>query len=311
MTRQRLIVLITALGLILLVTPFHARAAYDTPEEAARLVNDTPISGLLPGNQAGSFAYFYIDYPGNDVPVTIRTTFRPADPAIRQGLGFNVYGPHGKIGSSHFTPEPGVAEFVGRRSEAARWLIQVYNYRRRPTVSYSVEVQGLPEPAGAVRSPVAQIQATANSAPTPVATDLLVEAPTATMTPPPLPRPTPTPTSEAVDGIAIPEIDETEASGVVVGNRGGAFRIYRLPSLEGVQDVRVRMTFTPDTPDITDAVGFTVYGPRGRIASGTGEGGEPGVREATFSLDEEGAYLVQIYNYAEGLPLVYTLTVSW
>ncbi len=38
--------------------------------------------------------------------------------------------------------------------------------------------------------------------------------------------------------------------------------------------------------------------------------GTPGVRQATFPQARSGAYTVQVFNYASGVTLSYTLTVS-
>ncbi|OGO04728.1 MAG: hypothetical protein A2Y73_07080 [Chloroflexi bacterium RBG_13_56_8] len=68
----------------------------------------------------------------------------------------------------------------------------------------------------------------------------------------------------------------------------------------------MRMYFTPDNPSIGDGVGFTVYGPAGKVATGKTTG-TPGERAATFQTNVAGKYLIQVYNYIEGLTINYTI----
>ena len=86
--------------------------------------------------------------------------------------------------------------------------------------------------------------------------------------------------------------------------------MHTIASTGDETDITVEMTFTPDDPVVAHAVGFRVYDPDGnQVALGTVTD-TPGVRQATFSSAKVGNYLVQVYNYADGVTLYYALTVS-
>ena len=272
-----------ALIIVLALGVAGVASGQDGPETAQPLMGDTPITGTLTGSNAGSFAYYLIDYPGGDEVVRIVVRFAPGDPATLAGVGFNVYGPAGfDIGESIVTgDEDGSEDLMHSESDATRWLVQVYNYIDGVTVGYTITAEGLPAPATTPQ-------------PTPPGT------PTATPAAPPTATPAPEMT-EAPGGLEAP------VSAALVGNRGGAFDRYALDYAGDNQEATVTMTFSPDSPVISPGVGFTIYGPSGQEVQGQPTG-DPGVREATFALEEAGTYTVQVYNYIEGLTLNYTIT---
>ncbi len=107
-----------------------------------------------------------------------------------------------------------------------------------------------------------------------------------------------------------PAIGLSEAkSGLLPGNVGGAFAKYYFSSPGDSSLITVRLAFVPDTPAMAGGIGFDVYGPSGRVASGASTG-VPTERKATFSAAESGQYLIQVYNYVHGTALDYTLTIG-
>jgi hypothetical protein len=66
------------------------------------------------------------------------------------------------------------------------------------------------------------------------------------------------------------------------------------------------MTFAPDDPVIARGVGFVVYGPSGEVARGQGTG-LPGQRKAVFAADEPGEYVLQVFNYIQGVVIHYSI----
>jgi hypothetical protein len=268
-----------ALAILLALGVAGVALGQDSPETPQPLVGDTPISGTITGSNAGSFAYYLIDYPGGDEVVRIVVRFAPGDPATLAGVGFNVYGPAGfDIGESIITgDEDGSEDLTHSESDATRWLVQVYNYIDGLTVSHTIAAEGLPAPA-------------ATPQPTPPGTP----------TPPPAATPAPAMTPEAPGGL------QETVGGVLAGSRAGAYDHYLLNYAGDNVEATVRMTFSPDSPVISPGVGFTIYGPSGQEVEGQPTG-DPGVREATFALEEAGAYTVLVYNYIEGLALSYTI----
>lgn len=110
--------------------------------------------------------------------------------------------------------------------------------------------------------------------------------------------------------VGEPDIGLGEAkSGLLPGNVGGSFAKYSFSSPGDSSRITVRLAFVPDTPAMAGGVGFDVYGPSGRVASGVSTG-VPTERQATFTAGEWGDYLIQVYNYVHGTTLDYTLTIG-
>lgn len=110
--------------------------------------------------------------------------------------------------------------------------------------------------------------------------------------------------------VGEPAIGMDEArSGLLPGNVAGAFARYHLSSSGDGSRITIHLAFVPDTPAMTSGVGFDVYGPSGRVASGVSTG-VPTERKATFSATESGDYLIQIHNYIHGTAVDYTLTIG-
>jgi len=282
-----------ALAAVLVLGVAGVALGQDAVQPAPRtLVGGAMLSGSLVGNSAGSFDYFVINYPGGSQVVTIEVRFAPGDPAVLAGVGFNVYGPAGfDVGESLPTGDnDGVERLVHSEEDATTWLIQVYNYIPDVTVSYTIGTTGLPETA-----------TPAPTTPMPDATPAPTGTPGATETPAATPGMTPEATETAMPGLT------GSVSASLIGSGGGAFDRYPLEYAGDNVEVTVRLNFAPDDAVISPGVGFTIYGPSGQEVVGQPTG-DPGVREATFALEEAGAYIVQVHNYIEGLEIGYTLT---
>ena len=113
--------------------------------------------------------------------------------------------------------------------------------------------------------------------------------------------------------ITKPDVDDEESqepsgealaeAGKLLGSRAGAFDRYAIAYQSG-QDVELVMRYTPDDPTIRAGVGMTIYGPDGWSREATVRDGE---RAVTIVNGPTGTYIVQIYNYIEGLEISYTL----
>ena len=267
---------IRTLGIVLLALavvvglPATVLARSQDPSNPEPLRPGEERTGTIPGAPAGSFAYFSIAYPGGEQELVIRMTPRPADPSVAAQIAFNVYGPDGLIGSSRTPTEgdPSVREFRYSDPDAARLLIQLFNYTLTTTINYSIVATGFTE-----------------AAPAPAVT----------------PVPSPAPPE------ILPETGPP-TSGTLVGSLGGAFAFFEIPYPGDGSDVTVEATLAPDDPVLANAVGLNVFAPNGRlIAEGTTRS-TPGRRQATFSSDVAGTYTVQLYNYTDGTPVSYTVS---
>ena len=257
-----------ALGLV----PVGAAPAPEGGEPAhPQLVNGVAQSGTLTGNRAGAFAYYSVDYPGDLRVVTIKLDFAPADPVTRNGVGFNVYGPNGYwIGQgAESEDQDGVpAQLQYSDANPARWLVQVYNYLPAHQVRYSIVAEGLPE---------------------------VSQPPVSTEAHPVEPQP------------ERPQGWEGAVAGTLTGKSAGAFAFYHLPYAGDGSEIQVIMSYAPDNALIARGVGFVVYGPDGEVARGQ-RTATPGKHRAAWSAHEAVVYLVQVFNYIEGLQITYALT---
>jgi hypothetical protein len=205
----------------------------DTPQV---LENEKWVAGALTGSRAGAFAYYAINYPGDKRVVTIEVRFAPADPVVKRGFSFNVYGPNGFfIGRGVSVGDvggDGVLRVKWSDQNPATWLVQVYNYIPDLTVAYGIMAKPLP--------------------------------------PPPAPPAPPAPPPPA--GLPIPLI----GAGYLEGRTGGTLAYYYVNVAAGGPDVQLLMTCWPDDANIARSVGFVAYGPRGETYTGatTGTAGE-------------------------------------
>jgi hypothetical protein len=247
-------------------------AAPSSAEAPQALQNKQAVSGVLTGNGAGAFAYYAINYPGDESVVTIELRYNPADSVTNSAVGFNVYASNGfYIGQGQpiaDTGGDGVLQLQYGDSNPATWLVQVYNYLPGASIGYSIMAEGLPTTTAQAAQPTTE----------PVTTSQPAAA-------------------------AVP----LTGSGYLTGNAAGAFAIYKVTVPADASDVQVTMTWSPDNPIIGTGVGFVAYGPSGEVRTGAGTG-IPGERKATVATSEPGVYEIQVYNYIDGLTIQYALS---
>jgi len=242
------------------------------------LTGSETTSSSLAGSEAGSFAYYRIAYPGNAAELRVQVRFAEYQGGVSP-LGFNVYGPNGRVDKGAWQSENDCLEITYQEDEPATLLVQVYNYGSAD-MPYSITAVGLPEVAEA--EPEA---AGASATATPSAAGTEEQAP-----------------EEAAAWGTV--------SGAVIGDRAGAFAAHTIQSSGDGEDITVTMTVSPADPLFSVAFGLNVYSPSGQLVAVAAETGDQGVREATWASDAEGSYYLQVYNYSDGVVMYYTLEVA-
>jgi len=243
------------------------------------LVADVASSGQLAGSAAGAFAYYQVDYTGNEETLDLKLAVAPWDPSFGNGIGVNVYAPDGSQATGEWVNEEGVIRLSYVAENPVTLLVQVYNYTEI-TVSYDLIA------SGAVAA--AEEAAPAEEAPA----EAVEEA---------------APAEEAPAEVAA---EPLSVSGAFVGDRGGAYATHELGYAGDESDLAVTMYYWPVDPSFGRAFGMNIYSPSGALVA-TGEPTDvDGALSAVISSDEAGTYLVQVYNYTDGVLLTYTLTVS-
>lgn len=94
-------------------------------------------------------------------------------------------------------------------------------------------------------------------------------------------------------------------TGTLLGNHGGAYVRFPLTFASADQVTLVLHLFPYDMV-IANGAGFTVYGPNG-LAATAARSGAQNEMQVTFTPMVGAEYLVQVFNYFEGLPIYYSL----
>ena len=100
-------------------------------------------------------------------------------------------------------------------------------------------------------------------------------------------------------------VSDWPLTGTLVGNRGGAYARFPL-TFASADSVTIVLHLMPYDTIIANGAGFTVYGPNGLVASAARSGAQNEM-QVTFTPVVGTEYLVQVFNYFEGLPIYYSL----
>ena len=148
-------------------TPAPPPAATPTPPLSPAMATPTPtpveapgpispwVWGSLIGNRAGAYAQHGFYYPGDNSKVSIDMTLDPDTPAMREGVGFVVYGPAGEVARGRTTNAPGEREATFSSGVGGTYVVQVHNYVDGTIVSYTYTMLG-PQPSPATPAPTAE-----------------------------------------------------------------------------------------------------------------------------------------------------------
>lgn len=103
------------------------------------------------------------------------------------------------------------------------------------------------------------------------------------------------------------ELKDT-ASGSLTGNAGGAFDNYTITKA-GASPITLTLTYAPHSPANGSGIGLEVYQNGARLNNGTDTGGS-GTVSVTVTPSGDGAMLIKVNNYINGLTVNYTLARS-
>jgi hypothetical protein len=101
-------------------------------------------------------------------------------------------------------------------------------------------------------------------------------------------------------------------SDTVTGDSGGAFRWFRIDYAGGAVPIPVTMRAQPGRGTGGVATGFKIYGPTGLVGEAVPNDTSTSDSTYAFTLANTlpGAYYVQVYNFIQGMPLNFQLTIS-
>jgi len=108
-------------------------------------------------------------------------------------------------------------------------------------------------------------------------------------------------------------VNETPASGLLTGDRAGAYAYYTLEYPGDLRVVTIELEFAPADPVTRLGVGMNVYGPNGYLIGQTSEedpSSEDEVLTVRYSDGNQATWLVQIYNYIPNHTVSYAVTAK-
>jgi len=269
---------ILAALLVLTLGVTGVAAANDTADTAQVVSADNPsVGGTLVGSTGGAFRYYRFDYSGAGAAVKIHLTWNPGWQSTGPAFGFNVYGPggdsNGLVGQGVRGDDAGSASTANltlAASSPGSYLVQVYSYTDATSQDFTLDFTGL----GAATKPVA-----------------------ANVTP-----------EKAVE---VRDQSVTMA-GSLTGHSSGAYNFFNLDYPGGNWAMSISLSFSPASALSSNAFGFNVYDGDNLVATGgeVSRTGETATKTATITRIAPGPFLLQVYNYAEGVTGTYAVGVS-
>ena len=237
-------------------------------------------SGVLTGNESGSFAYYTFNYPGDGSQGTLTLTINPANPGTTQAVGVNLYQAGSTLLSMNATGSvPGTNSGAFSSTTAGPILVQVYNYLSGQSASYTFAITGTTPVA---QSSSTQIHSSSTTSPSPV---VVVPA-------------TNIGGNTAETAVLLPA--SLSASGPLRGSAVGSFAYYTFNYSGNGQIATFTLTVNPGDPATTNAVGVNLYQAGTTLLSMNAVSPTPGTNSRTFSSTTAGPILVQVYNYLPG-----------
>ena len=290
------------LGLILTAVFFMAVSAADTTTTG---MAKSEVSGTFVGTRGGTYATWNVTLPENkDVTLTLSHWPCQAGAAV----GFHVWNAGGMLAdSSEIEACKHQAKFNTGKGGWAE--IQAYNYLDGVGVWYTLEAEDLNLSSGTMAKPKMMAAKTNMMATKTMTTTAeagmmkATKAETGTMAAKPMAM-TAKPAKTAKTAAATDSLHVYNQA--LLGNSGGAFGMHNLMVKEG-KSYTLRMTYVaPDAGGSWPAVGFNVWGPGDKWVAAS-HAVDNNTAEATFTADGNVMYLVQPYNYHQGVGILYNL----
>jgi hypothetical protein len=241
-----------------------------TATAATSLPVNSPTTHVLVGNSGGSIDTYYFTSPNPVAAPTITVTFTPSLPAIEGRAGFMVFPRSEGSFNGGKTAIPGVITAVLPLDEASVMPVEVFNYSDM-AVSFTITTQNI----------------IGNFANGPVGNNFSQ----ATATP--------------LDGTLTESLP---------ANTGGVSVWFNVPSQGQSPPTVVSMIYYPADGTLSQGVGFNVYDSYGNIigsvAQPTNFNMPTGLLQVNLGRTPGEQLKVAVFNYAVGVPVTYTLTVT-
>jgi hypothetical protein len=233
----------------------------------------SPTAGgmrTLMGNSGGAVDTYNFTVPQPTTAPTLTVTFTPASIADGNQAGFIVYFDGTNVTSGSKTGTPGMLSATLPQNPAAIASVQVFSYS---PASSSFTIQSTGVPSGVGNGPAANNGTAATAAP----------------------------------------LNGTLSEGLPASTTG-SFAYFTFPSPGASPPTTVSLTYSPADSRVNQAVGFNVIDAYGNNIGSAIQPANQNQAAATLTLDlsrTPGESLsVQVFNYAQGVPISYRLSVS-
>jgi hypothetical protein len=234
------------------------------------LAVDSAGARTLTGNNGGAIDSFNFTVPQPVAAPTVTVTFTPSTLADGNQAGFVVRLDGTQVGTGGPTSTPGVLSYTLPQTPTGVASVQVFAYSAIPS-AFTIQTTGVP--SNVANGPAANNNTAAQAVP--VNGTLSESLPAAT---------------------------------------GGAFAYFIFPSPGASPPTTVSLSYSPADARVNQAVGFNVIDAYGNNIGSATQPANQNLASATLTLDlsrTSGESLaVQVFNYAQGVPITYRLTVS-
>jgi len=229
----------------------------------------------LTGSPAGAFRYLQFNYPGNGSVGSITLNFSPPDPATANAVGLDLWQDGAMIGTMNgVSSTPGTNTLSFSSSVGGPILVQVFNYTNQEGVDFTVDLSGVSQPSPAPAAPT---------------------APTA--------PPSATGTAQNPMSLVKP------VSSTLPGNSAGSYAYFTLDYPGDGSTQSVTLSFSPNGPDVGDAVYVNVFQNGTQLVSQQASNtSTPGQVTVSYSSSVAGPVLIQLANFDPTTTISYTLS---
>lgn len=260
------------LGFVLTIVLGFFSSVLGVPLASASETSNLTLTGMqqLTGNAAGSYAVYPFTMPGNLAVPGVTVNFSPAYLGDGRTAGFNVILNGVQVAMGTPTGVPGQVSTLLPGDQTGLAVVAIFSYAATP-VSFTIATTNVP--GSWPNGPVGENTVMSQAAP--------------------------------VNG---------SLSEVLPGNTGGSVAYFDFPTWGATPPSYVELSYSPADAALSQAVGFNVYDAYGNVIASAqqpaSQNSTSAVLQAALSRTPGEQLLVQVYNYAPGIRIIYRLSIS-
>lgn len=243
-----------------------------TPAQAATVTQQSSsMSGSLVGKGNGAFAFFNVEYPGGNWPMTVSVSFSPANQLPVNAFGFLVWQDDTLVATGVETSR----DFDNATKSAdvtvipaGKYTVQVVNYADGVNASYVLGINGVS---------ASTLNVTGNTTP---------------------------------DKSVTLTAQTNTARGQLAGAGNGSFAFFGVNYQGGKQPLTISVSYAPGRNATGSAVGVNIFRGSQLVMTSVISDGRTlgsGMAYQTYSADDAGYLGIQLFNYQPGVTIDYSI----